>query len=126
MGLLRICAWEKLTNERIEEEVRCRGSLRNLLDQAAVQELSTSLGQKSVGRYGRRALACNYANHRKVVAQRGKGHLPCMYKIIIYLGTYHLHKPTADTHTREHLGTVIYIIINVTLHRKLLLAQANS
>jgi hypothetical protein len=61
MGLLRICAWEKLTNERIEEEVRCRGSLRNLLDQAAVQELSTSLGQKSVGRYGRRALASNYA-----------------------------------------------------------------
>ena len=39
MGLLRICAWEKLTDERIEEEVGCSGSLRNILDQAAVQEL---------------------------------------------------------------------------------------
>jgi hypothetical protein len=46
MGLLRICAWEKLTDERIEEEVGCSGSLRNILDQAAVQELFF-LGERS-------------------------------------------------------------------------------
>ena len=47
MGFLRICAWEKLTDERIEEEVRCSGSLRNILYQAAVQELFVAKSLKS-------------------------------------------------------------------------------